>query len=162
MMGKVDQVVCPNEGKLWHKRLGHLHHGALKVMQHISTGLPKGTLVQLDPCKGCIMGKYAKATFQEKENRASKVLERFHSDVCGPFYTASIEKHKYYVIFFDDFSQKCWIYFMQKKDQAFSNFLEFKALVEKDTGKHMKDLRSENGGEYISNEFKKFCSKEVI
>ena len=68
----------------------------------------------------------------------------------------------YYVIFVDDFSRKCWIYFMQKKDQVFSKFCEFKALVEKETGKHVKDLRSDNGGEYISNEFKNFCSKERI
>ena len=68
MMGKEKKVVSQDEGELWHKRLGHLHHGALKVMQHISTGLPKGTLAQLDTCKGCTMGKYVKATFYEKEN----------------------------------------------------------------------------------------------
>ena len=51
---------------------------------------------------------------------------------------------------------------MQKKHQMFSRFLEFKATVEKDTGKHVKALRSDNGGEYISNEFKNFCNKEGI
>ena len=44
----------------------------------------------------------------------------------------------------------------------FSKFLEFKSLVEKDTGKHVKALRSKNGGEYISNEFNNFCRKEGI
>ena len=34
--------------------------------------------------------------------------------------------------------------------------------MEKDTRKHVKALRSDNGGEYISNEFKNFCSKEGI
>ena len=42
---------------------------------------------------------------------------------------------------------------MQNKDQTFSNFLEFKALVEKDMGEQVKALKSDNGGEY-------FCSKE--
>ena len=51
---------------------------------------------------------------------------------------------------------------MQKKDQTFSKFLEFKALMEKHTGKHVKALRRDNGGEYISNEFKNFYSKELI
>ena len=51
---------------------------------------------------------------------------------------------------------------MQKKDQTFSKFCEFKALVEKDLGKQVKALWSDNGGEYISNEFKDFCSKEGI
>ena len=43
-MGKEEKLVSRDEGKLWHKRLGHLHHGALKVMHHISTGIPRGTL----------------------------------------------------------------------------------------------------------------------
>ena len=108
------------------------------------------------------MWKYAKATFHEKENQAAKILEKVHSYVCGPFSTASIEKHRYYVIFVDYFSRKCWIYFMQKKDQTFSKFCDLKALVEKDTGKHVKALRSDNGSDYISNEFKNLCSKEGI
>jgi IS30 family transposase len=51
---------------------------------------------------------------------------------------------------------------MQKKDQTFSKFCEFKALVEKESGKQVKSLRSDNGGEYISNEFKDFYSREGI
>ena len=51
---------------------------------------------------------------------------------------------------------------MQKKEHTFSNFLEFKEPVEKDTGNQVKALRSDNGGEYISNEFKNFCNKEGI
>jgi hypothetical protein len=76
-------------------------------MQQISTGLPMGTLAHLDQCKGCTMGKYVKSTFHEKENRASVILERVHTDVCGPFSVASTTKHRYYVIFVDEFSRKC-------------------------------------------------------
>ena len=60
LMGKADKVVSQHEGEL--------HHGALKIMQQISTELPKGTLAQIDTCKGCTMGKYEKANFHEKEN----------------------------------------------------------------------------------------------
>jgi hypothetical protein len=44
MVGKEKKVVRWDEGELWHKRLGHLHHGALNIMKQISTGLPRGTL----------------------------------------------------------------------------------------------------------------------
>ena len=71
-----------------------------------------------------------------------EILERVHSNVCGPFSTTSTTKHMYYVIFVDDFYRKCWIYFMQKKDQSFSKFCELKALVEKDTRKQVKALRA--------------------
>ena len=51
---------------------------------------------------------------------------------------------------------------MWKKDETFSNFIEFKALVEKEKCNKVKALRSDNGGEYVSNEFKKICAKEGI
>ena len=40
---------------------------------------------------------------------------------------------------------------MHKKDKTFSKFVEFKALVEKETNKKVKALRSDNGGEYVVN-----------
>ena len=76
-----------------------------------------------------------KATFHENDSRATTILERIHTDVCGPFSVASIAKHRYYVIFVDDFSRKCWIFFMQKKSKTYLKFCEFKALVEKESGK---------------------------
>jgi hypothetical protein len=94
MIGKAEKVVTWDEGKLWHRRLGHLHHGALKIMQQISTGLPRGTLAQSDQCKGCTLGKYVKSTFHEKENHASVILERIHTDVCGPFSVASMIRNR--------------------------------------------------------------------
>ena len=51
---------------------------------------------------------------------------------------------------------------MHKKDQTFTKFCEFKALVEKELGKKTKALRSNNGGEYFSQDFKGFCAAEGI
>ena len=51
---------------------------------------------------------------------------------------------------------------MQRKDQTYTKFCEFKALVEKESGKKIKSPWSDNGGEYVSNEFKNFCVVEGI
>jgi hypothetical protein len=50
----------------------------------------------------------------------------------------------------------------RRKMRHSPKFVEFKALVEKETGKKVKALRSDNGGEYVSNEFKNLCAKEGI
>jgi len=39
---------------------------------------------------------------------------------------------------------------MQNKDETFLRFCEFKALAEKEFGKKIKALRSNNGGDYVS------------
>eukprot|EP00253_Pinus_taeda_P020591 PITA_20591 len=49
-----------------------------------------------------------------------------------------------------------------KKSETYSKFYEFKALVKKELGKKVKALRRDNGGAYISDEFKDFCKAEGI
>ena len=43
---------------------------------------------------------------------------------------------------------------MKNKDEVFSKFKEFKSLIENHTEKQIKIFRSDNGGEFTSNEFK--------
>ena len=79
--GREEKMQSHDVGELWHKILCHFHHGALKIMQHITTRLPKGAHEQQDTCKGCTFGKYTKTSFHDRDNKAHAVLERIHSDV---------------------------------------------------------------------------------
>ncbi|RVW64469.1 Retrovirus-related Pol polyprotein from transposon RE2 [Vitis vinifera] len=49
-----------------------------------------------------------------------------------------------------------------EKSEAFSAFKSFKARVEKETGRSIKILRTDRGGEYCSNEFEHFCDDQGI
>jgi hypothetical protein len=48
--------------------------------------------------------------------------------------TVSFGKTCYFLTFIDDYSKKTSVYFLQEKSEVFSHFLEFKALVEKQSG----------------------------
>ena len=50
----------------------------------------------------------------------------------------SLSGYAYYVSFIDDFSRKTWVYFMKNKDEVFSKFKEFKALIKNHTEKKIK------------------------
>ncbi|KAJ9559520.1 hypothetical protein OSB04_004680 [Centaurea solstitialis] len=62
----------------------------------------------------------------------------------------------------NDFSRKCWSYFLIEKSQAFETFKKFKVLVEKEAGVEIKCLRTDRGGEFNSSEFKSFCESNGI
>ena len=76
-----------------------------------------------------------------------------------PMSSSSLSGYVYYVSFIDDFSRKTWIYFLKSKDEVFSKFKEFKALIENHTKKKIKTFRSNNGGEFTSEEFNELCKE---
>ena len=57
----------------------------------------------------------------------------------------------------DNYSRKTWLHLLKRKSQYFDVFKSFKAMVEKESNRFIKVLRSDRGGEYMSNEFMKFC-----
>ena len=74
----------------------------------------------------------------------------------------SFSGYNYCVNFIDDYSKKTWIYFLKAKSKVFERFREFKILVENQTWKKIRVLRTDNEGEYTSNEFMEYCSAEGI
>ena len=92
----------------------------------------------------------------------SNILELVYSDVCGPFEVESLGGNRYFVTFIDDASRKVWVYLLKAKYQVYQFFQKFHALVERETGKFLKCLRTDNGGEYTSKEFRNYCSAHGI
>jgi hypothetical protein len=80
----------------------------------------------------------------------------------GPFSHPSISKSRYVFIFFDDFSHFTWIFILRKKLEAFQHLKDFKALVETQSGKKIKVLRTDNGGEYVNHEIHNICHEVEI
>jgi transposase InsO family protein len=94
--------------------------------------------------------------------RVEGILQLVHSHVFGPVSVPSLVKYVYCVSFIDEFSRNTWIYFLRNKYEVFDRFKEFKVLVENQTEKIIKVLRTDNGGEFCRNEFEEFCKKCVI
>ena len=74
----------------------------------------------------------------------------------------SMSQAKYALTFIDDFSRYCWVYFLKHKSEVFDLFKVFKALVENQSGRRLKILKFDNGGDYVKFEFIQYCKDASI
>ena len=159
--GQLNAINDDTSPDLWHKQLGHMREKGLQL-------LAKQSLILMakdkssNPCDYCLFGKQHRVSFQKNSTLKLEKLELVYSDVCRHMEVYSLSGNKYFVTFIDDASRKTWVYLLHTKGQVFQYFHKSHAMVERETGNPLKRLRTNNGGEYISREFKGYFSKHGI
>ncbi|GJU71789.1 retrotransposon protein, putative, ty1-copia subclass [Tanacetum coccineum] len=137
---------------LWHCRLGHISKKRIEKLQH--DGLLNSTdLRAFEKCVPCMSGKMERKPYTHQVERDKNLLGLIHTDVCGPFKITSRQGANYFVTFTDDFSRYGYVYLLKHKHEVFETFKVFQKEVENQLGKTIKSLRSDRGGEYMSQEF---------
>ena len=76
--------------------------------------------------------------------------------------TKGLEGDSYLMLLVDDYTRMTWVCFLKKKSEAFEHFVMFKEMVENETDLKIKMLRSNNGGEFTSNELWSYCEEQGI
>ncbi|GJY60726.1 retrotransposon protein, putative, ty1-copia subclass [Tanacetum coccineum] len=137
---------------LWHFCLGYISKKHIEKLQH--DGLLNSTdLKAFEKYVHCMSGKMARKPYTHQVERAKNLLGLIHTDVCGPFKIMSRQEASYFVTFIDDFSSYGYVYLLKHKHEVFETFKVFQKEVENQLGKTIKSLRSDRGGEYMSQEF---------
>ena len=83
-------------------------------------------------------------------------------DICGPSRKEGTRGERYFMLVIYDYSRLTWVVFLKEKFEALEKFKTFKALTENQTGKRLKEVISDRGGEFYSGDFKEFCDKNGI
>ncbi|KAG8471605.1 hypothetical protein CXB51_036639 [Gossypium anomalum] len=147
--------------KLWHMRLGHMSENGMVELS--KRGLLDGQgICKLNFCEHCVFGKQKRVRFTRGIHNTKETLEYIHSDLWGPSRVPSRGGANYMLTFIDDFSRKVWAFFLKQKSDVFSAFKSWKIMIEKQTGKQIKYLRTDNGLEFCSDEFNRLCKSEGI
>ncbi|MGZ4851256.1 MAG: reverse transcriptase domain-containing protein, partial [Candidatus Bathyarchaeia archaeon] len=157
---KVDEEV-----QLWHHRLGHLSYSTLSKL--ISEQGCEG-LEALKPdkvsaaqqarcvCEACIYGKGTKnRKGKNRSNKASVPLERVWFDIQGPFPDSEGGK-RYLLLIIDEATRRAWALGLANKNDAGKAIMDWHKRVMVELGKPMKEFRSDQGGEFITTELKRY------
>ena len=84
---------------------------------------------------------------------AVNALELVHGDLCEPITPATNGGRQYFLLLMDDCSRYMWLQLLTRKDKAAAAIKKFKTRAEAESGKKLRVLRIDRGGEFTSVEF---------
>ncbi|KAL2241729.1 UNVERIFIED_CONTAM: Retrovirus-related Pol polyprotein from transposon TNT 1-94 [Sesamum indicum] len=129
-------------------------------------GILNTNIEKLDFCDDCILGKHHKVHFpaspSPNPSMSTCILDYVHADVWGPSNVPTHGGNRYFLSIIDNFSRKVFVFLMKHKSEVFEKFEKWRVLVENQTGKRLKSLRTDNGLEFCNQNFSEMCDKHGI
>ena len=156
--------------ELWHRRYGHLGYDNLVKLkeQNMVEGIAVSASEfkqqkQENPfCETCTLAKQHRLPFPESDSQSSIQLELVHMDVCGPIQVTSAGGARYLATFIDDYSKLSHVVPVKQKSDVASVVKSTLSLLENQSGKHLKAVRTDRGTEYLNTELEDFFSSKGI
>src|SRR5258708_2303866 len=113
-------------------------------------------------CHECEASGHTHLTIpKETLTHSHDVLGHVFSDVCE-VQTITREGYQYFITFVDDHSRFLTIHLMKKKSDALEAFKDFLMEAECQSGKKLKVLHTDGGGEYFSTKFIQYLKNSGI
>ncbi|CAK1597951.1 unnamed protein product [Parnassius mnemosyne] len=147
-----------------HRTMGHINFKNLESMckNELLEGLPKDIEYEYLKCAICIENKMHNLPFHNNRRKAEEILEIVHTDLNGPHQTTGYNKEKYFLSFIDDYSKLVKVYCIRSKDEVYDYLLQYVNEVQNLTGKTIKELRFDNGKEYMNGRVFQFAKEKGI
>lgn len=87
--------------------------------------------------------------FYESLNKSSAPFDLIHVDLWGPYRVPSSCGAVYFLTIVDDFSRAVWIYLLLEKSEVKHVLPNFVALINRQFGRELKMVMSDNGTEFV-------------
>lgn len=138
----VAALACEDEKEmLEHRRFGHAGKGI--------------------HCKICAQSKLTRTPYPVRADsgRPLAKLDKVHTDVLF-FPVTSLGGSRGLVSFIDEYTRHSRVYFISRKSECFQRYQEYLALVKRETGRGVRLLQADGGGEYVREDWQKFLGLE--
>ena len=150
-----------------HDRFAHQPHDkiAAAVKKGLVAGVTDVTGSKPKYCEVCAVAKTGSASHSAPLERGTYPFEVVHSDMCGPIRTRGRHGDTYVLSFICTYSGYVVTYLMQHKTELqdkFTHFIDIVATIVSDPKWTVRHLHSDNGSEYKSRLFRKFCLGKKI
>ena len=113
-------------------------------------------------CDTCIKAKSQRVSYPVSLNKTNTPFTSIHSDVWGPSSITISSSHRWFVIFVYDCTQMTWLYQLKTKDEVFTIFQAFHAMVQTQFSSKIKIIHSVNGSEFINQRFQAYFQQHGL
>ncbi|CAI7777980.1 unnamed protein product [Closterium sp. NIES-54] len=162
--------VSPSTGETdWltaHRRFGHV---ALPQLQQLFKdervkGLRiKGEPKEVGSCETCLTSNFSRFPFHSTVGQSSDPVELVHVDLVGSMKVKGDDGALYSMTMVDDYIRLTWSFPLAKKSDASRVIIEeWLHMVERESGKRVKAIRSDCGGEFLGAEFRSWLKRHGI
>jgi histone deacetylase 1/2 len=132
---------------LWHARLGHPHHDALKViLKMCNINLPSKS--QSSFCSACCLGKSHRLHAPSSTTVYHTPFELVTCDLWGHAPITYTTGFTYFLTCVDAYSRFVWVYPLKLKSETMPQFVKFKSMVELQFNCTIKTVQTDGGGEF--------------
>ncbi|CAI7880208.1 unnamed protein product [Closterium sp. NIES-54] len=123
----------------------------------------KGEPKEVGSCETCLSSKFSRFPFHLAVGQSSDLVELVHVDLVGPMKVKGDGGALYSMTMVDDYTRLTWSFPLANKSDAARVIIEeWLPMVERESGKRVKAIRSERGGEFLGAEFRSWLKRHGI
>ncbi|GLI61680.1 hypothetical protein VaNZ11_004116 [Volvox africanus] len=154
---------------LWHRRYGHLGLGNLERL--VGEGMVSGVRFAKEQVKGagdagvcepCVMSRQRRGPFPSTGHKVDQPLALIHLDVCGPMPERTPTGSLYLTVLLDDYTGFSAVAFTPTKEAVKDKVMTMVNQLETYSGFRVKEVRSDQGGEFINSPLQEFFRTKGI
>jgi hypothetical protein len=145
-----------------HRKMGHVGNAMMQKTLKSVTGISLSNKFTPLDCEDCSKGKAKRSAIPKESKRTvpHEMLDVLQIDIQGPFPVIANDGSCYNLKMID--TKSSWLYFTTipntKSETVLDHFLQFKARIERQTGRKIKRVRTDQGNEFL----KEFLSNLVL
>jgi hypothetical protein len=140
--------------------MGHIGARALSELPKRVKGVEKTLKIKKKDYDVCIQSKITAKISRKPLENGSNYLELIYSDIKGPYTSKIIGGNKFYVTFLDLITKWAEVRLLKFKDEVYNSFIKYITLEERNSGRILKRLYTDNGLKYKNEEFRALFIKK--
>ncbi|PPQ84971.1 hypothetical protein CVT24_000149, partial [Panaeolus cyanescens] len=150
------------DSSLWHRRLGHLGQEATRaVLTHnYVEGLEFEGRFKDEVCVPCLVGKGVQGPFAHNGNRASRVGQLLHIDICGQYAVKTPQGYAYFIIILDDKTNFGFVGLLRTRDNALLFYKVVQPYLTRVGGGSVETVRFDGARELCEGQMRKHIESQ--